>query len=421
MPVSVWSFSGILVLGLTLAVIGSAPARANSAALVLDADSGEVLYSYRADAPHRPASLTKMMTLYLVFESMHQGRLHPDQKLTVSRRASNQRPSRLGLSRGRTIAVKDAVLALVTKSANDAAVVIAESIGGTEREFAQLMTRRAAALGMRQTYFANASGLHHGQQWTTARDMAILAKALIRDFPTEYRYFSTASFKWHGRRYENHNALLASYSGVDGIKTGYIRQSGFNLVASAKRDGRRIIGVVLGNPTQEVRDWRMTRLLDYGFGRRAEANGVESGLIRLPYITVAEGTLEALLDRGAGRVAGTAAENTGQRRPEDETSRADSVDSAVDAVWSIQVGAYGSAAPAELAVRKAADRIPSFAAEATPAVIPVERNGTRLFRARLVGLTEDKAREACRSLARHNIACLALAGEGADIAFRPGL
>ncbi|HEM46254.1 MAG TPA: D-alanyl-D-alanine carboxypeptidase, partial [Alphaproteobacteria bacterium] len=191
------------------------------------------------------------------------------------RRASNQRPSRLGLSRGRTISVKDAVLALVTKSANDAAVVIAESIGGTERKFAQLMTRRAAALGMRQTYFANASGLHHGQQWTTARDMAILAEALIRDFPTEYRYFSTASFRWHGRRYENHNALLASYSGVDGIKTGYIRQSGFNLVASAERDGRRIIGVVLGNPTQEVRDWRMTRLLTTGSGaerRRMASN-----------------------------------------------------------------------------------------------------------------------------------------------------
>lgn len=394
----------------------SLPAAAGSAAMLLDSRSGEPLYAYEPDTPHRPASLTKMMTLYMAFEAMREGRLKPGQRLVVSRRASHQRPSRLGLARGRTIAIEDAVLALITKSANDAAVVIAESLGKTEAGFAAAMTERAHRLGMTQTQFRNASGLHHRDQWTTARDMARLALALIRDFPEEYRYFSTATFRWRGRRYDNHNALLSSYEGADGIKTGYIRQSGFNLVASAERDGRRLVGVVLGGETSDLRDWRMTALFDYGFAlpRGGDATGDDAtesdDLPRLAYRT--DETADAVLTGIVERVEPAAPDGD---TPQAATGVATVEPSGGD-VWSIQVGAYGTAAPAEEAALKAAERLPALASGATLAVIPVDRDGERFYRARLVGLTQENARAACRKLTGQRIPCLAITTPSTSLA-----
>ena len=229
-------FFGLLaVLGI-LAMPLSASAR--YASVVIDTLTGQVLHEVNADTRNYPASLTKMMTLYLTFEALESGRWTLNTRLKVSRRASRMPASRLGLRRGERIRVEDAILALVTKSANDVAVVVAEALGRSETKFARLMNRKAQALGMSRTSFRNASGLPNRRQLSTARDMATLALALIEDFPDYYQYFSTADFKYRGRRHENHNALLAHYEGTDGIKTGYTRASGYNLVASSVRDGR---------------------------------------------------------------------------------------------------------------------------------------------------------------------------------------
>jgi D-alanyl-D-alanine carboxypeptidase len=237
------------------------------AAIVLDAKSGAVLHQTNADSPRHPASLTKIMTLYLLFERLEAGKLRLDTSLPVSEEASIQAPTKLGLRPGQTLAVEDAIKGLVTKSANDAAVVVAEALAGSEEEFARAMTRKAQALGMRQTVYRNASGLPDPDQITTARDQAVLGIAIQERFPRYYRYFSTSSFTYHGRSIRNHNKLLGRVEGVDGIKTGYTRASGFNLVTSLRRGQRHVVGVVLGGRSGGQRDARMRDLLSTHFAR----------------------------------------------------------------------------------------------------------------------------------------------------------
>ena len=229
---------------------------------MVDANSGKVLHASEADGVRHPASLTKIMTLYLLFERMEAGKVKPDTLLKVSAHAAAQSPTKLGLKAGDTIKVEDAILGLVTKSANDAAVVIAEALADDEEEFAKLMTRKARALGMSHTVYMNASGLPDGDQVTTARDQALLGRAIQDGFPRYYRYFSTKSFTFRGKNMGNHNHLLGSVPGVDGIKTGYINASGFNLVASMKRNNRYLVAVVLGGSSSSARDARMRSLLE---------------------------------------------------------------------------------------------------------------------------------------------------------------
>lgn len=233
-----------------------------SASLVMDASNGRILYSRNPDEQCYPASLTKVMTLYLLFERLEQGKITLNTRMPVSYHAAAQAPSRLGLKPGETIRVEDAILALVTKSANDIAVVVAEYIGGSEKKFATLMTARANSLGMKRTQYVNASGLPNRNQLTTARDQATLAKRIQADFPQYYRYFSTKSFAWDGRVFKNHNHLLGKYEGVNGLKTGYTAASGFNLTTSVHRDGKSVIAVVLGGKTARARDNQMVAILD---------------------------------------------------------------------------------------------------------------------------------------------------------------
>jgi D-alanyl-D-alanine carboxypeptidase len=230
--------------------------------IVVDVNSGSVLHSTNPDSPRHPASLTKIMTLYLLFERLEQGKMKLDTPLQVSAHAASQAPSKLGVRPGQTIEVEDAIKAIVTRSANDVAVVIAEALGGDEDSFGKLMTRKARALGMSRTVYINASGLPDDDQITTARDQALLGRAIQDRFPRYYRYFSTTAFRYRGNTIGNHNRLLGRVDGVDGIKTGYTRASGFNLVTSLRRGNRQLVGVVLGGRSAGVRDAKMRNLLD---------------------------------------------------------------------------------------------------------------------------------------------------------------
>ncbi len=232
------------------------------AAIVVDANSGRAIYALNENQPRHPASVTKVMTLYLLFEQLEKGRLRLDSPLMISQRAAAQAPSKLGLRPGETIAVENAIKAVVTKSANDIAVAIAENIGGDEDSFAEMMTSKAHALGMHGTHFANASGLPNAAQITTAHDLAVLGRAIQDRFPTYYRYFSTHSFAYLGAVHRNHNHLLGRVEGMDGIKTGYTAASGFNLLTSVRRDGHHIVAVVLGGATAGARDRLMENLIE---------------------------------------------------------------------------------------------------------------------------------------------------------------
>ncbi|MHA7772476.1 D-alanyl-D-alanine carboxypeptidase [Roseibium sp. M-1] len=264
--------------GLLLGAPATALANPQYSGIVVDAKTGKTLYESSADAYRYPASLTKIMTLYIVFEELEAGRLSLDSNLSVSSYASQRPPSKLGLKPGSTIKVKDAILALVTKSANDVASTVAENLGGSERKFAERMTRTARQIGMSKTTFRNPHGLPDSGQRTTARDMATLGIAIQERFPQYYGYFKTRSYSYKGRTYGNHNKLLGSVKGVDGIKTGYIRASGFNLVTSVNRDGRQIVAVVIGGRTGASRNAQMTKLIN-GYLSKASRGAKSAPLI----------------------------------------------------------------------------------------------------------------------------------------------
>ena len=264
-------FSSFAVL--TTALPGPAMAKSKFAAIAVDAKTGKILFSRGADAQRYPASLTKIMTLYIVFQELKAGRLSLNSRFVVSKHAASMQPSKLGLKPGSTIRVEDAIKALVTKSANDIAVTVAEGISKTEHAFAQRMTRTARYLGMTRTRFRNASGLPNGQQVTTARDMATLGLRIQRDFPKYYKYFKTTKFRYKGRTYGNHNRLLGRYKGTDGIKTGYTRASGYNLTSSVRRGNRHIIGVVMGAKSGRARNAYMMSMLTRAFKRIPNRKG----------------------------------------------------------------------------------------------------------------------------------------------------
>ncbi|MDX1129909.1 peptidase M15 [Sinorhizobium medicae] len=253
----------------TIAVLffGTAQAVAGSASLVVDARTGRVLSAENPDTLNHPASLTKMMTLYMTFEALHRGQLAWKTPVPMSATAARKPPTKLGVRRGETITVQEAVYGMIVRSANDAAAAMAERLGGTEEGFARMMNAKARQLGMNRTFFVNASGLPASEQVTTARDMARLAVALMRHYPREYRLFSVQSFAFRGRVIRGHNNLMYRYQGMDGIKTGYTRASGYNLVSAVAEGNRRLIGVVLGGRSARSRDEKMAALLDQHLGR----------------------------------------------------------------------------------------------------------------------------------------------------------
>lgn len=375
----------IFVVFAALAALSTGKAWAKYASIVIDAETGEVLHEANADDRNYPASLTKMMTLYLAFEALEQGRLELTTRLPVSKHAASRPPSKLGLAPGETISVRDVILALITKSANDAAVVMAEGIAGSESAFAQRMTAKARELGMTNTTFRNASGLPHREQVTTARDLAKLSQALLKRFPKYYRYFSTEDFAYKGVVYHNHNRLMSRFEGMDGIKTGFIRASGFNLAASAMRDNRRLIGIVMGGQSARSRDIHMAELLENAFAGRSS----------LPPVMVAKnetglGSRVVARLNPISRAHAAAGRNVGS------------------ADWSIQVGAYSNLSAARKAAKRAAAKLPDQ--DPTVRVLaPFKSDKRKVYRARLVGFTEQEARNACRLLKKSKTSCAPIA------------
>ena len=371
---------GFISRGLLVALIASvfalAPvsnAFARFSALVMDAQSGKVLYSGNAEMPRYPASLTKMMTLYLLFEALESGRVGLNDQIGFTPHACGQAPSKLGMRPGQRLSVEDAILALVTKSANDVAVAVAEHLSDTEYAFAHGMTEKAHALGMSETTFRNASGLPDPDQVTTAKDMATLAFALIRDFPQYYHYFGTRVF-YHGREaHANHNKMLFQYDGVDGIKTGYIRASGFNLVASASRHGRRLIGVVFGARSPGERGRIMASLLDNGFGE-APAESFETVVAR---------------NMAAPEVDDDALERT---------VRASTSPTHTAATASIRLGSFRDRGGAAAAARDVQRILARSGSDGSAEITQVKARGRRggvTYVASIVGLSGSDASQAC--------------------------
>lgn len=393
----------VFALGVTaglLLALSPASAESKFAQLVMDADTGRVLHAVNPDMLAYPASLTKMMTLYLMFEAVDQDRLRLEDRVVISARAAGQAPSRLGVEAGKSISVRNAVLAVVTKSANDIATALAEHVAGSEPEFALAMTAKARALGMKNSTFRNASGLPHKGQLSTARDMAILARALVRHFPHHYHFFAAESFTYAGVTHKNHNQLLSSYDGADGLKTGYIRASGFNLVASAMRGERRVIGVVFGDRSPAARNARMAELLDRGFERLAGTQVAEA-----PPPPKASGKTKAT--RAASRPTQVAT------NPPRKTPAAD----ATPGQWGIQVGAFHRLALAKDAATKATEVAATLLENGQVKIVPsASKRKKPLYRARIVGLSKQEAYRACSILRKKAMDCMAMPDKDVEVA-----
>lgn len=415
--------SVLLALAMFALVLGghadAASAAARYAAIIVDQNTGKVLFSRNADSERYPASLTKVMTLYLLFELLSEGKLQLDSKFVVTPNAAGQAPTKLNLKPGEKIRVIDAIGALVTKSANDVAVVVAENIGGSEENFAKLMTAKARDLGMSRTTFKNASGLPNKDQVTTARDMAVLARAIMQDFPEYYGYFDTKYFTYDGNRYRNHNSLLFNYEGTDGIKTGYTRASGFNLISSVRRKNKHLVGVVLGGNSSKWRDAHMRMLLTQAFPKasdRAPAPETPPPLPRrkpedeAPPVPAYTATLTPSPAAGAIRMqaAATLPAATPASAP---MPRAPAVSTRQDGGFHIQIGAFSRHSDAEQVLSEVAARAREVVDGHNPIMVTLEDQKRQLYRARFAGFSEDSARNACSRLKARSIACVVMRAE----------
>ncbi|HEV3490826.1 MAG TPA: D-alanyl-D-alanine carboxypeptidase family protein [Reyranella sp.] len=389
--------------------------------LVLDATSGRELVADRADELRHPASLTKLMTIYLTFSALDSGRLSLGDALPVSINALNAPPTKIGLPPGGTVNVRDATMALVTRSANDAAIVLAEALGGDEATFAQLMTQKARQLGMTSTVYRNASGLPNREQVTTARDLARLAFALMRDFPHYYAVFSVQSYPYRGRILENHNRMLLSYEGADGLKTGYTVASGFNLVMSAMRDNRRLIGVVMGGDSAGQRDRMMADLMDYGFASAQSMRLSPWTSIRKPASARYSATSfdpSLVIPESTPRLAPPAAPPPVQTVSTDQRVAGPAVPAPAAAVpgsgpaigsWVIQVGSFSDSQGAQLALERASSTLPdSMRAAAAATIDEVQMANKTFHRARLTNLSQGQAVDGCKQLEKRKIYCSAI-------------
>ena len=452
----------------TAPLVAQSAENARYAAIVVDAESGEVLFSRFADQRRFPASITKMMTLYLTFEALTEGKAKLDDVLTVSAHAASQPPSKLGLGAGQTITLDNAMRATAVRSANDMAVALAEHIGGSEDRFTAQMTRKARELGMTQTQYVNANGLPDSRQLTSARDLAVLARAIMRDYPQYYRYFGLHDWAYNGREYRNTNGLLHTGNGYDGMKTGYTNASGYNLAASSVRDGRRLITIVLGGRSTASRNAHVAALMDTGFEvERARAQGQSIQIAQTYFEShgfgvgqemtgtveyASAGTEDSATEVGSSGVAYTAViaaqpvptrvtPAPSETRPPPPVQRAEV--RPVDLTTSLNGGPSASrpstasprpaASPPSRAPARAAARAPAgawsvqvgafrdetvaanwlaevnrrFRAQFTAAERTVQ-NAEGWYRSRFTGMTEQGAQGACAALSERRVTCMVI-------------
>jgi D-alanyl-D-alanine carboxypeptidase len=426
-------WGGLFVVLIMVGVaVAPAQALAKYAAIVINAANGRVLYENNADVRNYPASLTKMMTLYLLFDALESKKVSMGSQMKVSAHAAGQAPSKLGLRAGSSISVENAIKALVTKSANDVAVVIAEFLGGSESKFATLMTNRARALGMSRTTFRNASGLPDNGQMSTARDMATLSLALQNNHREYYHFFSLRSFSLNGQVYGTHNRVLLNYAGADGLKTGYIRASGFNLAASAKRDGVRLVGVVFGGKTSRWRDDHMMSLLDRGFSSAslsASASAAESSAPPLPVAKPADATTSTFVAAPVpeapvvplSKPQSLSGLNLSVPQALPEVSEGTSpLSVGLKRSWGVQVGAFSQIESARKQADTAAAMLRKKASAVQSVVTSVTSGRSLIYRSRVLGLSnETAARNACDDLRRKRLHCVVIKPGSMDMAFLP--
>jgi D-alanyl-D-alanine carboxypeptidase len=454
-----------------LALSGSlnpAAAKPQFSAIAVDARTGKILFGKDIDGQRHPASLTKVMTLYVLFQDLQAGRLKLSSPLKVSNRAASMQPSKLGLKPGSTIAVEDAIKALVTRSANDVAATIGENLEGTEANFAARMTRTARAIGMSKTTFKNASGLPNPGQVTTARDFATLSLRIQRDFPEYYPYFRIASFNYGKQTIRTHNRLLGRFQGTDGIKTGYIRASGFNLTTSAKRGNKRIVGVVMGGSSGSARDKYMMSMLEKAFPKCVDGESIavaagtlieatppnKNTAVVLPQekpVTDKKGldkkiqaasmagdpgpaeetTFEKLMagsdDAPAPdtKVLEAKIEETSKEQPEKPAEKTPAklpfevkkevkapaekkkVAASVESSWNIQIGAYPRKEEARLKLKEIRASGYTFLTGKQAITVQVQKGAKTVYRARFSGFTQKTAKAACAQLSKKGLTCLA--------------
>ena len=377
------------------------------ASIVVDADTLEIVHARQIDEMRFPASLTKAMTLYLTFDALNAGTLRLNEPVKVSAIAARTPPTKLGLRTGQTITVENLIQAVAVKSANDAAVVLAERLAGSEANFAVQMTAKARSLGMTKTTFMTANGLPHPEQKTSARDMAKLASNILKNHRRYYHYFGQERFRYGGRTYKNTNGLLHWLDGVDGFKTGFTRDSGYNLIVSAQRDGRRLIAVVLGGASGAARNSHMQTLIERGF----DVMGVALAK-PLPPVTVKR---EKLPPRKAPQIASTPRVSTAVKlRGRGEKAVTITNDKSLrlaeykkETSWGIQVGAFLKKDEAEAQISAIGGL--HVLSKSRPNVRPLTRNGQTLYRARFDGLSVKDAQAACKVLAKLTSGCLIVA------------
>jgi len=381
-------------------------------AIVMDARTGEILYSERADSPRYPASVTKVMTFYLAFEALASGRLHLNDQIIISPLAASQPPTKLGLRSGETISVENALSGMAVHSANDMAMAIAEHIGGTESRFAQMMNLKAQQLGMANTHFVNPNGLPDSRHISSAHDIAILTRAVLRDYPQYYRFFSEEQFSYRGRTYDNTNHLLGKMPGVDGVKTGFTNAAGSNLDASAVRNGHRLIVVVLGSPSRAMRDSDVENLLLTGFdimdrrdrGERVQLTQNMFGGTHIGgAVTALTPGVESEGEGDADPIGVVLTRTTQTSGPlaVSQTMPAARPAAHVRGNWWVQVGEFRDKPDARAQVEQVARR---FTQQFDDAEGTVDSSG-RAYRARFTGFTEAAAREACGAVRAQGVPC----------------
>jgi D-alanyl-D-alanine carboxypeptidase len=413
-------------------------------AIVIDANTGKTLYASDANGRRYPASLTKMMTLYLTFEALAKGKISKSTQVEFSANAAAEPPTKLGVRKGGSVTVETAILSMVTKSANDSATAMGEYLGGNETNFARMMTAKARALGMKSTVFRNANGLPDPGQFTTAHDMALLGIALREHFPQYYDYFSQRSFMYGNRRINGHNRLLGRIKGVDGIKTGYTRASGFNLATSVKIDGRNVVAVVMGGTSGGSRDNEMAQLIKTylpkastrgGGGDLIAKTNDDSPVVALAKVLLPKNDAPTPDNRPARKELASAPDNVqplkenipfkmakasapAEKIPAPVVAAAYAEpEAAVDPVntaslpsgWVVQVASSPSKGEAKAILDKTSKQAPRLLADASGFTVPFKKDGVTYFRARFSGFeTKDAAWKTCNGLKKHKIQCYAV-------------